>query len=37
MFVVNQAVPVAGMMSTWSAWPERSGTLDPREIGEVIH
>ena len=37
MFVVKYSVPVAGMMSTWNAIPERSSIVEPGEIGELTH
>ena len=37
MFVVKYGPPVAGMMSTWNAIPDRSGIVEPGEIGELTH
>ena len=37
MFVVKYSVPVAGMMSTCNAMPERSSTRDPGATGEFTH
>ena len=30
-------MPVAGMMSTWNAIPDRSSIVEPGEIGELTH
>ena len=37
MLVVKYGVPVAGMMSTCIAIPERSSTVDPGQTGELTH
>ena len=37
MLVVKYGVPVAGMMSTCIAIPERSSTVESRHTGELTH
>ena len=37
MLVVKYGVPVAGMMSTWNAIPDRSSIVEPGQIGEFTH
>ncbi len=37
MFVVKYGVPVAGMMSTCNAMPERSSIVEPGATGEFTH
>ena len=37
MLVVKYGVPVAGMMSTWNAIPDRSSVVEPGAMGEFTH